>query len=120
MLKQFTKAERGWIMYDWANSAFSAIIAAIILPSFFTTLTADNPGAGPWWGYATSIATFICAICAPFFGTLGDYRGYKKKLFPVFVIVGVAATAALGFTDNWRLMLLLYIIGTIGFSFLFL
>ena len=32
MLKQFTKAERGWIMYDWANSAFSAIIAAIILP----------------------------------------------------------------------------------------
>ena len=34
MLKQFTKAERGWIMYDWANSAFSAIIAAIILPNF--------------------------------------------------------------------------------------
>lgn len=116
MLKQFTKAERGWIMYDWANSAFSAIIAAIILPSFFTTLTADVPSAGPWWGYATSIATFICAICAPFFGTLGDYRGFKKKLFTIFVIVGVTATAALGFTDNWRLMLVLYIIGTIGFN----
>lgn len=116
MLKKFTKAEQGWIMYDWANSAFSAIIAAIILPSFFTTLTADVPSAGPWWGYATSIATFICAICAPFFGTLGDYRGYKKRLFTVFVIVGVAATAALGFTDNWRLMLVFYIIGTIGFN----
>lgn len=116
MLKKFTKAEQGWIMYDWANSAFSAIIAAIILPSFFTTLTADVPSAGPWWGYATSIATFICAICAPFFGTLGDYRGYKKRLFTVFVIVGVAATAALSFTDNWRLMLVFYIIGTIGFN----
>ena len=32
MLKKFTGAERGWIMYDWANSAFSALIAAIILP----------------------------------------------------------------------------------------
>ena len=101
MLKKFTKAERGWIMYDWANSAFSAIIAAIILPSFYTTLTEGIPSAGPWWGYATSIATFICAVCAPFFGTLGDYKGYKKKLFTVFVIVGVAATAGLALTANW-------------------
>lgn len=34
MLKKFTNAEKGWIMYDWANSAFSAIISAIILPTF--------------------------------------------------------------------------------------
>lgn len=116
MLKKFTKAERGWIMYDWANSAFSAIIAAIILPNFYSQLTAGNPAAGPWWGYATSIATLICAVCAPFFGTLGDYRGYKKKLFTVFALLGIAATAALSFTANWKLMLALYILGTIGFN----
>ncbi|MBP3637142.1 MAG: MFS transporter [Clostridia bacterium] len=116
MLKQFTKAERGWIMYDWANSAFAAIIAAIILPNFYSTLTAGDPVAGPWWGYATSIATFICAILAPFFGTLGDYRGYKKKLFTVFALLGIIATAALSFTANWKVMLLLYILGTIGFN----
>lgn len=116
MLKKFTRAERGWIMYDWANSAFSAIIAAIILPSFYTQLTEGNIVAGTWWGYATSIATFICAICAPFFGTLGDYQGYKKRLFTAFVIIGVGATAALAFTADWRMMLICYIIGTIGFN----
>lgn len=116
MLKKFTKAERGWIMYDWANSAFSAIIAAIILPNFYSTLTQGIPEAGPWWGYATSIATLICAIGAPFFGTLGDYRGYKKKLFTAFALLGIAATAALTFTANWRMMLLFYILGTIGFN----
>ena len=116
MLKKFTKAERGWIMYDWANSAFSAIIAAIILPNFYSQLTEGIPAAGPWWGYATSIATLICAVCAPFFGTLGDYRGYKKKLFTVFALLGIAATAALAFTANWKLMLVLYILGTIGFN----
>lgn len=116
MLKRFTKAERGWIMYDWANSAFSAIISAIILPNFYTTLTEGNLAAGTWWGYATSIATLICAICAPFFGTLGDYRGYKKKLFTVFALLGMAATAGLAFTANWKVMLLLYIIGTLGFN----
>ncbi len=116
MLKQFTRAERGWIMYDWANSAFSAIISAIILPNFYTTITAGIPEAGPRWGYATSIATLICAICAPFFGTLGDYKGYKKKLFTIFVLLGVIATGALAFTSNWQLMLVLYILGTIGFN----
>lgn len=116
MLKQFTKAERGWIMYDWANSSFAAIIMAIILPNYYTTITAGIPAAGPWWGYATSIATLICALCAPFFGTLGDYRGYKKKLFTIFVLVGVLATAALAFTGSWQLLLVFYIIGTIGFN----
>ena len=116
MLKQFTRAERGWIMYDWANSAFSAIISAIILPNFYTTITAGIPEAGPRWGYATSVATLICAVCAPFFGTLGDYKGYKKKLFTIFVLLGVIATGALAFTSNWQLMLVLYILGTIGFN----
>ncbi len=116
MLKRFSAAERGWIMYDWANSAFSAIISAIILPSFFTTLTQGNVTAGSWWGYATSIATFVCAVCAPFFGTLGDYPGWKMRLFTVFALIGMAATAALGFTAQWQVMLVLYIIGTIGFN----
>ena len=116
MLKQFTKAERGWIMYDWANSAFSAIIAAIILPNFYSTITRGIPQAGPWWGYATSIATLICALFAPIFGTLGDYRGYKKRLFTAFALLGIVATGALSFTANWKLMLVLYIFGTIGFN----
>lgn len=34
MLKHYTKEEKSWIFYDWANSAFSAIVAAIILPVF--------------------------------------------------------------------------------------
>ena len=116
MLKRFTRVERSWIMYDWANSAFAAIISAIILPNFYTTLTQGDVVAGSWWGYATSIATFICAICAPVFGTLGDYPGWKKRLFTIFALLGIAATAALGFTAQWQIMLVFYVIGTIGFN----
>lgn len=116
MLRKFNRVERSWIMYDWANSAFAAIISAIILPNFYTTLTQGDVVAGSWWGYATSIATCICAICAPLFGTLGDYPGWKKRLFTIFALVGIAATAALGFTAQWQMMLVFYIIGTIGFN----
>ena len=38
MLKHYTKEEKSWIFYDWANSAFSAIVAAIILPIFFKSM----------------------------------------------------------------------------------
>lgn len=114
MLKKFTKEEKGWIMYDWANSAFAAIILAIVLPPFFKNMAPSD--AGPWWGYATSIASLIGALTAPFLGTLGDYKGYKMRLFTIFALLGAAATALLAFTKNWQLMLTLYILGSIGFN----
>ncbi|WP_346026411.1 MFS transporter [Beduinella massiliensis] len=120
MLKHFTREEKSWIFYDWANSAQSAIIAAIILPIFFKTVAKGSGvadvDATAYWGYATSIGTLLCAVCAPFLGALGDLRGYKKKLFTFFLLVGVAGTALLAFTGNWKLMLAFYILSTLGFN----
>lgn len=120
MLKGFTREEKSWIFYDWANSAQSAIIAAIILPIFFKTVAKGSGvadvDATAYWGYATSIGTLICALCAPFMGSLGDLRGYKKKLFTFFVLVGVSGTALLAFTGSWKWMLVFYILSTLGFN----
>ena len=116
MLKKFTRQEKGWIFYDWANSAFAAIILAIVLPPFYKEVAQGVDSAGPWWGYATSIASLISAISAPILGTLGDYKGFKMRLFTVFVLLGAAATALLAATSNWQLMLVFYILGSIGFN----
>lgn len=120
MLKGFTKEEKSWIFYDWANSAFSAIVAAIILPLFFKEIARmgglADIDATAYWGYATSSGTLICAVLAPFFGTLGDLRGLKKKLFTAFMLLGVVSTLLLAATDNWKLLLLFYILGTLGFN----
>ncbi len=116
MLKKFTKEEKGWMFYDWANSAYAAIIMAIVLPPFYQQMAANVPSAGPWWGYATSIASLISALLAPVLGTLGDYKGYKMRLFTIFMLLGAGATALLAFTGNWQIMLALYIISTIGFN----
>ena len=120
MLKHYTKEEKSWILYDWANSAFSAIVAAIILPVFFKSM-AESSGvtavnATAYWGYATSLGTLICAVLAPFLGTLGDFRGMKKKLFTAFMLLGVVSTFLLALTNSWQGLLLFYVLGTLGFS----
>ena len=120
MLKHYTQEEKSWMLYDWANSSFATIIAAIILPIYFKQMAVSagvsDVDATAFWGYATSAGTLICAVLAPFLGTLGDFRGMKKRLFTLFMLTGVAGTALLAVTDNWRLLLLFYIIGTLGFN----
>lgn len=129
-LKQFTKQELSWMMYDWANSAHSVIVVTL-LPIFFDTVasyTADSVSSISTWGYATSIAMAIVALSAPFLGVFGDIRGMRKKLFTFFLVLGVAAVAGLAFTPGMdfsttsaagrvsALILVLYIISVIGFD----
>lgn len=120
MLKGFTREEKSWMLYDWANSAFSAIVAAIILPIFFKEIAKGggvaDVDATAYWGYATSLGTFICALLAPLLGTIGDFRGMKKKLFTSFMLLGVISTLLLALTSSWKLLLAFYVLGTIGFS----
>lgn len=88
MLKGFTLKERSWIWYDWANSAYSAIVTAAIAPAFFMSIAQsgglDQVTANSYWGYGTSAATLIVALLAPILGTIGDYRNMKMRFFQVF------------------------------------
>lgn len=120
MFKSFTKQEKSWIFYDWANSAYSAIITASVLPIFFKTM-AKQAGVIPniadsYWGYANSFATLIIAILAPILGTIGDYRNMKMKMFKSFFLIGIISTAALTFTGSWITIIIVYMITIIGFS----
>lgn len=112
--RRFTIKEWSWIMYDWANSVYATNIMAAIFPTIFVSVAGE---AGDiWWGYATSIATFALAVLAPLLGAVADYKGMKKKLFTGFMLAGVAFTALIALTDNWKIMLIGYIISRIGFS----
>ena len=70
--KKHSKSEWSWIMYDWANSVYATIVMAAVLPTYFAAL---DPNADAWWGYGTSIATFVIAILAPVLGAVADYKG---------------------------------------------
>lgn len=115
--RKLTKQEFSWTMYDWANSAYATIIMAAIFPIYFTQVTggAGTPGDIAW-GYGTSVATLIMVILAPVFGSIADFRGMKKRLFAVCVLVGAGFTLMMAIADHWQWMLVGYIISYLGFA----
>jgi len=114
---KFTREEKAWIMYDWANSVYATIMMAAVFPIFFTNV-ADAAGqqGDYWWGIGTAVAMLIVAVLAPILGALSDFKGYRMKLFSIFFALGVGVTFASAFFANWWLLLLGYAISHIGFS----
>jgi len=120
LLKGFSLEERSWMMYDWANSVYSSVVTAAILPIFFTSLTAaagiSATTSSVYWGYGTAVASLIIAMFAPLLGALGDYKGMKMRLFRVFLAIGVLSTAALAFSTQWQVILGIAMVTAIGFA----
>ena len=114
-----TREEKNWVLYDVGNSAL-VLLVATIMPIYFNYL-AENAGLSAadylaYWGYATSAATLIVALLGPVFGTLADTEGLKKPIFTTTMLIGGIGCLALGFSRQWFLFLLIYIIAKIGFS----
>ena len=125
LLSGFTRAEKSWMMYDWANSAHSVVVVTI-LPIFYESLTHNSTEAVARWGTGTSVAMLIIALFAPILGVLGDFQHWKKRLFTGFVILGVLACAAMAPVPFLQVdanaealglaLLILYILSTVGFA----
>jgi UMF1 family MFS transporter len=119
---KITRTERSWILYDWANSAYSIAITTALLPLFFKSMTdaagmtASNSTA--IWGYTNSIATLLLSVSAPILGSIADYKGFKKRFWTFFAMLGVGFTAMLATVPmgSWVVLLGFYILTVIGFA----
>ncbi len=121
-MKHFTKEEKSWIFYDWANSAYSLVIVTAILPIYFKYVAGNagisNSNSTAYWGYATSFATLVISLSAPILGTLADYKGFKKRFFNVFALSGIIMTFALAFVPDksWIALLVIYVLSHMGYQ----
>ncbi len=116
---KLTKQEKNWVLYDVGNSAFTLLITTI-LPIYFNYLASEAGLASElymaYWGYAASIVTLIVAVIGPIFGTIADTRGYKRPIFLGALLIGAIGCIGLGFTKNWLVFLIVFIVAKIGYS----
>lgn len=115
------KAGWGWILYDWANSAFALLILVAIFPYFFKTFHAAGLDSGDstlWYGIGASGASLLIAIASPLLGSIADLSGGRLRWLFGFASIGVLSTACLFFVGEgqWFIALVLYVTGVIGFS----
>ena len=116
---QLTKQEKNWVLYDVGNSAFTLLVSTI-MPIYFNHL-ASSAGLSDvdylaYWGYAASVSTLLVALLGPVFGTMADYKGFKKPIFLAFLAVGAIGCISLGLAKQWLIFLILFVIAKVGYS----
>ncbi len=97
----------GWMMYDWANSAFSTTVVTALLGPYIQALaeaatepfrvfgTAIQPGA--IYPAAVSLSVILQVFFLPLLGTIADYTHLKKRMLLAFAYTGAFATILLFF-----------------------
>lgn len=114
------RAQLGWALYDWANSAFATTVVAGFFPVFFKTYwSADyaNETSTLQLGIGSALASFFVLILAPTLGAIADRSRRKKPGLALATGVAVVATAALfGVGEGqWLSALALFVVASVGF-----
>lgn len=123
----------GWMMYDWANSAFLTTVGTTLLGPYLTDLAQAAVGengslfsfgalgsitAKSFFPFCVSLSVFLQVFLLPFLGGIADYSNLKKKMLALFCYAGVVATCLLFFVTG-KLYLLggaLFIIANLSFG----
>jgi len=86
-----------WTLFDFANSSYSAVIAAVVFPVFYVNVIVGNEtGRGDlWWGRAISVSMAVVALSSPFLGGIADCGGLRKRFLFFYTALSVLAVASL-------------------------
>jgi len=84
-----------WCLFDFANSSYSAVIAAVVFQVYYINVIVGNAaGRGDlWWGRAISLSMLVVSLSSPFLGGIADYAGLRKRLLAGYTFACVAAVA---------------------------
>jgi MFS transporter, UMF1 family len=131
MKKNDRKEIFGWMVYDWANSAFFTTVIGVlvgpyimglaqaavgengtILDLFFFRVTPKGLPA-----FSTAVSVISMVVFLPVLGAIADYTHLKKKLMAVFCYAGVIASALLFFvTDSYVAASILFVASSMTFA----
>ncbi|MCZ6691683.1 MAG: MFS transporter [Planctomycetota bacterium] len=86
----------GWVLYDFANSVYPAVIIAVVFSVYFgENIVGNEPkGAGDfWWGMVASTSALFVALSSPLLGSIADRAGVRKRMLFIFAYLCIVAVA---------------------------
>lgn len=118
---------RGWVFFDWANSAYALVIMVAVFPAYFLAVTDDMLQIGPWqfsnsvvYAYSVSFSYLVVALMSPVLSGIADSHNSKMHFLKIFTYTGSIACLSLFFftggQGNYWLGLIASVIAAIGFA----
>jgi UMF1 family MFS transporter len=121
----------GWMMYDWANSAFFTTVVGVLIGPYLLSLA--QAAVGPDGtildlvlfrvtpkglpAFCTAVSVISMVVFLPVMGAIADYTHLKKVLLAIFCYLGVLAGSLLFFvTESYVACSLLFIASTMSFA----
>src|SRR5215212_275459 len=131
MQKNDRKEIFGWVVYDWANSAFFTTVVGVLLGPYLLGLAqrvvgedgvlldlylfSVTPKGLP--AFCTAISVVSMVVFLPVLGAIADYTRLKKSLMAAFCYAGVVAGSLLFFvTESYIICSILFIVSTMCFA----
>lgn len=120
------KVTRSWIVFDWANSAYSLVVVSAIFPQVFNSFASENTvflgvdfkSAEALYTISICFSFLIIAIISPVLSGIADYSGRKKIFMQIFTTIGALSCMGLYFfsPENIWIGVLGAILASIGYS----
>ncbi|NNE16321.1 MAG: MFS transporter [Saprospiraceae bacterium] len=125
-VKNDKKIINGWAFFDWANSAFTLVISTAVFPPYFAeyapnmvTVFGSEIDSNSLFSYSITFAYLLIAFMTPMLSGIADFSGRRKIFLKLFTIIGSVSCVALYIFDpesQLFLLLMFYVLGTIGFG----
>ena len=106
---------KGWLMYDWANSAYFLVITTAIFPIFYNAITTTEGPTGTnsdvvaffgrdfintqLYSYVIGASFLIVIVSTPLLAGMADYLGRKLQFLKFFCYLGAAGCLGLFWFD---------------------
>lgn len=87
-----------WCLYDFANSAYAAVIIATVFSVYFARqIVGNETGRGDQvWGWAISTSMALVALTAPVLGAVADRAGARKRMLFGFTYLCILCVSLFG------------------------
>ena len=110
-----------WSFYDWANSAWSAIIITFIFSRYFVDVLAPDKDLGTlYWTWTIGISSLVAALLSPIFGSISDRSQHSKFWLIVSTLIYALIACSFWFAQpkgmDLFLIIALLFIGNISYE----
>ncbi|MCB9112607.1 MAG: MFS transporter [Anaerolineales bacterium] len=117
MEKERKRAQWGWYLYDFGNSAYAAVVLLAIYSAYFKGSVVGGAEGSRLWGIAVGIAMLVSAVISPLLAVIADYSAFKKRFLLFFSSLSWLFTALLFFVRKGDIFtgMLFFVLAEIGY-----